>query len=289
MRVLLSNLLIPFGIHRNTGVFINPEDALSGRECCCICPGCGAPLIGVHSTTKRWHFAHDSRHELFNPLQECNLSPQVALAMMIRHQALNCVGEAFDLPSLELRFEGCYPCGCHAFIREEVTPENTISIDAIDKYASNEGHVYDLRIQVQGKFIYVVLQYDTKDDKEGIDLTPYYESKSGLLAIDCDYLVDVISGMYEDGEKYGDGVKAIFLRNVAKHWICHPRTELLVKSHISKHVCGFSGPLAAAQFTRKPATASCAMCQSNWPLDPDKPLNCVKCNTHLYVTVQLDG
>lgn len=284
MRAILSNLLIPFGIHRDTHALIDPEYALSGRLCNCICPGCGSPLIGVHSTTKRKHFAHDSRNELYNPLKECDLSPQVALAMMIRHKAIESVGEAFDLPSLVINYDGYFACGCPAYIHREVTPERTITIDQIERFTINEGHTYDLRLQVDGKFIYIVLQYDTKDDKEDIDLTPYYESKSGLLAIDCEQLVHVISDMYESGDSYGDGVKLLFLKNVAKHWICHPRAKAIVDGYIASHSCGFGSALTKSNHTGTSVTASCAMCSGIWKHKPGDSLNCPSCNTHLYVT-----
>ncbi|MCP4488613.1 MAG: hypothetical protein GY820_15065 [Gammaproteobacteria bacterium] len=45
---VMSELLIPFGIHRHSGDIVEPEDAPKGRACNCLCPGCKAPLLSRH-------------------------------------------------------------------------------------------------------------------------------------------------------------------------------------------------------------------------------------------------
>src|SRR5690606_155915 len=93
LELKMKNLLIPFGIDKNTAQIIEPEDAVKGRSCNCDCPGCGAPLLSRHPRINRIHFAHDSKHPDALPDSDCPLSPMVALLMMLRHLAPRLIGE----------------------------------------------------------------------------------------------------------------------------------------------------------------------------------------------------
>lgn len=57
-RPLAGVLKVPFGL--KAGRMWSPKQVAPGRECGCVCPACGAPLVAkaADSTCRRPHFAH---------------------------------------------------------------------------------------------------------------------------------------------------------------------------------------------------------------------------------------
>ena len=123
----MGDLLIPFGIHRDTGDIVEPEDAPKGRACNCLCPGCKAPVLSRHPKQNRFHFAHDSRHELARPEAECPFNSAVAVAMMIRELAPSFTGKSFNTPDYQINLK--HPCCGLKYDFITISQSATVRID----------------------------------------------------------------------------------------------------------------------------------------------------------------
>lgn len=51
-------LLIPFARRLADLRMVDAEAVMSGKDCGCVCPGCGKPVVARHCTVKTSHFAH---------------------------------------------------------------------------------------------------------------------------------------------------------------------------------------------------------------------------------------
>ncbi len=145
----MNQLLIPFGIHGETGEFIEPEDADRGRACNCICPGCKAPLLSRHPQDegRRRYFAHDSKRELARSEEECPFSSSVAVAMMVRELAEQYVGNAFQTPPLDAD-DHCESCNDQWPI--VVTEGAEVVVGGVEVNPSEQWHRFDLKLIVKG-------------------------------------------------------------------------------------------------------------------------------------------
>ena len=184
----MDELLIPFGIHRETGEIIEPEDASRGRACDCLCPGCKAPLLSRHSMVKRHHFAHDSSHQDARPLEECPFSAAVAVAMMAREVAELLIGKTLVTPSLEV-CQGYPCCGDAEFLMVSHGAKNTI--DSARSNVKAFDHHVDLLLEVKGYPILVVLVYEGKP-LGMINEGQLQAGKAALLTLNCDSFFHII-------------------------------------------------------------------------------------------------
>ncbi|MBK8187477.1 MAG: hypothetical protein IPK77_09700 [Cellvibrio sp.] len=180
----MKKLLILFGVHRETGEYTDPEDASNGRKCNCLCPGCHAPLKAIHPSSKRAHFAHDSRHPEFVPDRECPLSSVVALVMMIRHVAGLCVGRDFELNPYEVYVP--FPCCAASFEHAIVSEVSHVSVGEVTLDASLGETTYDIRFKIGTRYLYLDLYHSHKPAKT-IYPELHFAEKSGVVGINCDY------------------------------------------------------------------------------------------------------
>lgn len=51
---------IPFGLHRETGRYLDITEVSRGIACNCICPGCRTDLIARQGEVKLWHYSHST-------------------------------------------------------------------------------------------------------------------------------------------------------------------------------------------------------------------------------------
>ncbi|WP_298636762.1 hypothetical protein [uncultured Umboniibacter sp.] len=155
-------LLIPFGIHRDTAKYIDPSSplALNGRRCNCVCPSCRAPLLMRHPTGRIAHFAHDSKHPDAIPNNECDLSPAVAIAMMTRYLAKGWEGEVFSTPQYEKRLH--LPC-CNTTKTLLIRPAETQIIQRVTLGNTGAGEP-DLKVvNNDGQALHISLSYLGRD------------------------------------------------------------------------------------------------------------------------------
>ncbi|RLT87701.1 MULTISPECIES: hypothetical protein [unclassified Ketobacter] len=291
----MSELLIPFGIHKITGEIVEPEDAPKGRACNCLCPGCKAPLLSRHPKEKRYHFAHDSRHKDAKPEEECPFNSAVAVAMMVREVAVQLVGEVLETPLLEVtEYHAC--CGNSELLQVSRGASNTI--DKAQASVKVFDHHVDLLLEVGGYPILVDLVYKGKLPIM-IDEGKLQDNKAALLTLNCDSFS--ISSLKKDRNlRFSEAVLAFVLREGLRDWAFHPKTASLLHQARRDHQCfkadrrgyssGWSGhfnPVVPAKqklqtIKREPVRFQCVMCGVEWVHDFSQGLRCPKCQSHLF-------
>ena len=228
----MSDLLIPFGIHRETGDIVEPEDAVTGRACNCLCPGCKAPLLCKHPKKKRDHFAHDTRHQDARPEQKCPFSSAVAVAMMVRNIASEYVGKLLQTPALSVE-ERCSRCGVRKMIA--VTGAASNRIDAAAANVSMHGHRFDLQLSVSGFPVMVDLVYRGKPAAD-IDERALQADRIAVLELNCDRFS--IKALKKSRQiRFSQAIMAYFLNARNKSWRLHPRAQLLREQERQQHHC----------------------------------------------------
>ncbi|MBW5305630.1 hypothetical protein EWU14_23715, partial [Salmonella enterica subsp. enterica serovar Muenchen] len=48
---------IPFGLQRESGLFLDITEVSRGIDCNCICPACKTDLLAKQGEVKLWHFS----------------------------------------------------------------------------------------------------------------------------------------------------------------------------------------------------------------------------------------
>lgn len=218
----MSDLLIPFGIHKVTGAIVEPEDAAKGRACDCLCPGCKAPLLCRHPKEMRDHFAHDSRHEHARPVKHCPFSSAVAVAMMIREMVPAYVGKLLATPALEVS-ERCPRCRHYESIKVTQSAHNRV--DEAEANVSLYGHRVDVKLMISGHPLLVDLVYRGKLPMR-LDEAALQGDRVAVLELDCDHFS--LKAIKRNRElRFSQAILAYFLNHRFKSWRFHPRTELL--------------------------------------------------------------
>jgi len=270
----MAELLIPFGIHKTTGEIVEPEDALKGRACNCICPGCSAPLLSRHPKVKREHFAHDSKNKTENPLENCPFSSAVAIAMMARNLVNEYVESELRTPSHSVihRYECCG-------VSDEITvsPGATNKIDNAESNVSLLDQHVDLKFVIAGYPIYIDLIYTGKHPVSVPDEV-FQKNKAGLLRLYCSsFSTSDFSNNRE--MRFSDAVLNFVLVDGFKDWVFHPREVSCLYNAVSDHQCKKSSDLAYGS-SRK---LQCIVCDLTWEKAFSQPFVCPECNaTHLY-------
>lgn len=291
----MSELLIPFGLHRETGEIIEPEDAPKGRACSCLCPGCKAPLLSRHPQVKRYHFAHDSRHQDAKPEEECPFSSAVAVAMMVRELTPQLVGKILETPSLELT-EHYSCCGKSDFLQVSHGARNTT--DNAQANVNAFGHRADLMFEVVGYPILLDLVYKGKPSILA-DKGKLQSNKAALLTLDCDSFS--ISSLKSDRNlRFSEAVLAFVLQDGLRVWAFHPKTASVLQRARRDHQCPkpepyrrlpgqkdhhpAAGPIEHRQqkVKREPARYHCYICNVEWVHDFNQRFGCPRCQSHLY-------
>jgi len=234
----LKELHIPYGIERDTSKIIEPEDAIRGRACNCICPGCGAPLLSRHpqADDKRIHFAHDSKHADAKPIEECPLSPFVALGMMLRHITGVLPGKSIKLSAhgKSIDFSCCS------------TPARFISIaDSCEGIISNSsaaptlgGVTFDLVLTIDEMPYFVEIIYPGKPKKD-LPASNYLDGIGGILTISGPEFMEMMGK--EEGDhlnlRYSDAVVYFLLQYSRKFWSYHANEKMVEAEVRSAHIC----------------------------------------------------
>jgi len=292
----MSELLIPFGVHRVTGEVLEPEDAPKGRACNCLCPGCKAPLLSRHPKEKRYHFAHDSRHKNAKPEEECPFNSAVAVAMMVRELSGQLSGKNLETPTFEVMIR--YTC-CGIQDCVSVSQGATNTIDNAQASASAFGHHVDLLLQVGGYPILVDLVYKGKLPID-LDQGKLQDNKAALMTLNCDSFS--ISSLKNDRNlRFSEAVLAFVLREGFREWVFHPKTAPVLDRARQNHRCfkyepGRFAPeqsrcqTSVLENMKKPpvdvkrasARYRCLMCNVEWLHDFSHGLGCPKCQSHLF-------
>lgn len=290
----MSELLIPFGIEREAGEIIEPEDAPKGRACNCLCPGCKAPLLSRHPQVKRYHFAHDSRHKDAKPEVDCPFSSAVAVAMMVREVAAKTVGKTLVTPPLEvMEYYSC--CGASDFLQVSHGARNTIDSAKVNVKAF--GHHADLMLDIAGHPILVDLVYKGKPSIL-VNESELQSNKAALLTLDC-HSFSISSLKSDRNLRFSEAVLAFVLQEGFKEWAVHPKTASVLERARRDHQCAKQEPYRyipkwkdhhrvapieqkPESTKRKPVRYQCFICHVEWMHDFRQKLGCPKCQNHLY-------
>jgi|GEM_PF-1317009 len=230
----MSELLIPFGIHRENGGYIEPEDAVSGRACNCLCPGCKAPLLSRHSKAldRRSYFAHDSKHKDAKPEEECPFSSSVAVAMMIRYLAEQYTDKVLQTPQLDALV---YCEACHEQWQMVVTTAGHVVIEQAQANLSEQSCHFDIKLVVNGVTLYLELIYKGKPPAT-IQEPELLEQKAGVLALSCDNF-SLAKFNKNRNIRFTEAVMAFVLEEAPRQWRFHPRQALQRHKVLKGHEC----------------------------------------------------
>ncbi len=303
----MSELLIPFGIHRNSGEIIEPEDAPRGRACQCLCPGCKAPLLSRHPKQNRYHFAHDSRHELARPQSQCPFNSALAVAMMIRNLTPVLVGRVVRTPRYQIyqSFDCCWTSSKSALISKS----SWVKIDQADASVLVGSHRFDLALEIGGYSILIDLVYKGKP-AVALQESDLAEAKAGVLEINCSKF-SFASLKKDHSRRFSELVTDFVLKVGPRHWRYHPRQVVKLQAVRDRHQCPVvTSPVTLlpkypkrthsySQRTQKPVRRyqpppqpesvpvvntnyHCVLCDRDWIHQSDRDLKCPGCDSHLY-------
>jgi len=303
----MTDLLIPFGLDRNTKNIVEPEDAARGRACNCICPGCQAPLLSRHPKENRAHFAHDSKNPEAKPQEKCPFSSAVAIAMMARELTGLLRGKEFKIPDYDC--EHHFEC-CDDIEILSVTKQKRLTISSASKKPSLTGQSFDLELGFGESTIFVDLCYKGKPPQRIGNKKTLGEEKSGVLAINCDTL-DVGTLAQNKQLKFSEAVLDFLLETGFRLWRFHPRQLALSAKLEASHQCkpfdeswgdtreyqDDSGMCVKDQSLEslpaiehklpeicEPKSYHCVKCKHGWLQKKAGLPICPKCNSHLFST-----
>ena len=310
------DLLIPFGLDATTKETVEPEDAKRGRACGCVCPGCEMPLMCRHPSdpdspsSKRIHFAHDTRHpDAQKSVHEhCPFNGLIAVRMMAYTVASSLVGETIQLPSLHKLVD--FDC-CHQTRSVNITETSELTIEESRPKVALDGMEFDLALTFKGRQVLIRLAHD---GRQPLVITPQLKSilqasKTGVLEMDVESF-DRGSFIANKRQRFSEAVKAFLLADGDRYWQHHPRTFAKMAAFKDGHRCppkrrtfGQSGWQPRKQ--PRPTTSErpvvkkeslepithehrgyiCRLCGAKWVQHSAHEIACPNGHNHLYCTV----
>lgn len=301
--------LVPFGYSESHDRLFDVYQVDSGKRCGCVCPSCRAPLIARRGRKKIWHFAHDSKSELFNKLEKCSYSFFVSARMMARQL----IGDSLliKLPKCEIVLTERIPnSDRYVEISETVTASRQVRLQGV----AVDGHVggcsVDLLGNVDGYLLAIVFAYPGREDFgrfAGLN-----DSKTGVVVISFDSLKERLLMANAQGRTYSDMLADFISNDVqSKAWIYHPRyphSEHTAKSRLSNELTNATlkfkqktsktrrrtlfddellDALKKSQHTSGSGTRyrfTCRLCNSSWTGTGHVAATCKKCRSSLLVS-----
>lgn len=232
----MKELHIPYGINRQSRMIIEPEDAERGRACGCLCPGCEAPLLSRHPKRddRRIHFAHDSKHTDAKPLDDCPLSPEVALAMMARYIATNLTGKIIQLSELEKSLY--HPCCLSPSTLIELIPKQETIIERAQHSVSLGTVTYDLGLTLNGKSYFIDIVYVGKPKKD-LPATEHLHCIGGIISIAAGEYLAMMQNPEFNVMRYSESVEYFLLNYVHKDWEYHHLEAARMTEAHQQHKC----------------------------------------------------
>jgi len=298
----MSDLLIPFGLHKITGEIVEPEDVVSGRACDCICPGCKAPILARHPKVNRSHFAHDSKHENAKPEEECPFSSAVAVAMMIREVASLFVGKVLYTPSYECLLE--FDCCFDGATVVQVCDSAYMVIDEVEVGVFEFSRRFDIKFSVAGIPVYVDLIHKGKLPVTLFD-SELDEAGASILELDCDSFVPNWARK-DKAQRFSEAVTEFVLEWGLRRWSLHSSQAQKVKSVKNAHQCKsyyesndyitghvpeasrveeamkLRARIEAELSAERKDLYLCLKCKEEWLHTSNQQPNCPNCHTHLF-------
>lgn len=301
--------LVPFGYLNSQNKLVDVHQVPSGKRCGCLCPSCHAPLIARKGNKNAWHFAHDSKSEIFTALEKCSYSFYVSARMM----ALQLIGDRLSLkvPKYEITLSEYLPMlERRVQVSETVTESRQVTMDNVSVNAKVAEYPVDLLGYVGGYPLAIIFSYPGRNTHWQRQNTT--EEKAGVLEISLDTLRDRFRLMDSQNESYFDALKDYISNDIAsKKWIYHPRfhhSEALATSKLSDMIAKLrkqpikrqknkkTQPVFDEQIfrefrvkepSRKTITRyrfDCRLCNATWLGNGENQATCRRCKTSLVVS-----
>lgn len=262
--------LIPFGIDRKTGMFVDVANVPNGRKCNCICPLCNLSLVARQGDKNRWHFAHDPTDPMSeNVISLCKYSFFTSIRMMAQQMADSF--KTLNVPRLE--FHGSHDDAIK------------VSADSVEINAIFCGTTFDVLIHSGSFRLYIFFSHDERCFPSGVSVDD--GEKVGVLEINIGKIKYIL-----ENDKVGVATDILFDLVVNeifnKHWRFHPK-KTTQKYHNATHLSTRKRPddtfdggfLSISQPQNK--TFECRACNAMWSGTSPADRHCKKCNTHVYI------
>ena len=196
---------IPFGLHRDTGRFLDITEVSRGSACNCICPGCRTDLIARQGEVKLWHYSHST-----DLLGDCD-----GLMEAIRGKIIEVIQEKqlLGFPHLLAGYDG-----------------GTVPLDEVSGSGSMFGATADLFVKVNDLCIAVFLDIDRSVAGK---LTFDHLHASEMVAAlridlpDIEYEISQVQLGRRDGT-YSECIEKIIIdATESREWLYHPMMQEL--------------------------------------------------------------
>jgi hypothetical protein len=271
---------IPFAINHSTGELVEIGSVKSGRDCGCVCPSCGQSVVARKGDINQWHFAHDKKPAI-EAHSLCEISFYVCCKRFVVELVTKGVNFALATPDYILHERQIVKTH-FSFTSNPISLPVTQSKGLnVDQYLVDGA--LDLTAKIGRHFIDILL------DHPGRSLPSFRVGANGVLLIDLRYIADQYEGVHTTPELIQQAVKELFSESTAsKRWLYHPR-ELEVRGRLQQNLFAVQDGVTRkegtnAQFkSQQPQHVVCKMCKSKWLSNPEEPLTCKACKTHLYV------
>lgn len=296
--------LIPFGLRKDDGIFVDVSHVEKGLKCDCICPSCETPLIARQGEVNQWHFAHASRSVYDQTGKACEYSFFVSVRLMARQvigDSLEIKLPAYeDTASLDVKETGDRLT--EKFI---VTNEKIVKIENVEI----EKQVFGVPVDVYGNVNgYPFVLYFTHP---GRDIPFQFKSleaeKFGVVEISLENTYSLFISDDNKGQSYLEKLRLFLAEDEgSKNWLYHPRyrkmheqtlvtleerrKELLQRlneERSSKFDIGLypdsdSPAQTEGEYKRRKVKYHCVMCNVTWVGVEPGYNPCPNCKKHLY-------
>jgi len=215
----LTFSLIPFGLHQDTGEFLDITEVPGGKKCGCICPSCGTPLIARQGNVNQWHFAHASRAVYGKTEEECDYSFYVSVRMMAKQlfSSIRSIKTPEYRSTVGRHEPGFLPID-KEFI---VTTEKQITFDNVDIETEFEGISVDVVASISGFSLIIYLSHANRQVPEDLKLIKGHQY--GVLDLSLSDSYALLYGHSNSGS-FTEALRQYLTDDIRnKQWFYHPK------------------------------------------------------------------
>ncbi len=215
----MSDVLIPFALHKPTGEQVFVDDVPRGLACECECIGCGERLV-ARKGQNRHHFAH--RAKKINDEEPCPFSFDRAVFWMCREVFRTAT--SFAVPAYHVKFK--HHKLTHEYAAVAAQP-NTVAIGGVlfpePLLSSYKGDLVILN--VQDHYIAVAINERTPwlPTWPGKKAFRYKDKEIAHIHLDVNAAIKAVR---HQKSQFRQSMEDVLLNSIdAKTWLYHPREE----------------------------------------------------------------
>ncbi len=292
--------LIPFGLSKKDGGFLDVSEVPRGKQCGCVCPSCRTPLIARQGKVREWYFAHASRSVFSATKKECEYSFFVSVRMMARQ----IIGDTLEivLPKCEGRVQK-HLVSYEQWVSETFTvaDKQNISLADVEVEKSFMGVPVDLYGWIKEIPFVIYFVHPGRDVPH--ELQAPENRKCGIVSISLTRFADMFQRTRDSEKSYREILYDYLVNDIeSKKWVFHPRyancklrarqaleqKSLLPATLEKRNKSGVKSEpnLVLGEPTpQRLVRYRCVMCNVKWEALGPGPSACPKCNSPLYRTV----